>query len=496
MGLVGNLKHKFEQVHIGNPLNSNKHILENVKVDLDTQIDKTTVIQNRRNHGVNLGALFVLEPWIYGELGDGNNEYDMITNLIDQIGENSAVEKLRTHYSDYIGKIDWDWLNNVGCTSLRVPIGYWHVNDGQFITSNVPFNSLKKFYAAVKPWDYFEELISSADNYNIGILIDLHGLPGGANKDSHSGYNHSEAKCFKTKEYVDLLCDQLLPFIVTDIANKYSNITGLQIVNETTFDEKGSGPKKYYARAVKQINQLNANLPVIISDGWWPEQWCNWICDENLKANVVIDSHVYRCFSNDDKAKDVETIIKELPKTINFPNDKADFMVGEFSCVLDQSSWDKTSNKDHNELVKKFGNAQIKAFKKFATFGWYFWTLQFKYGDGGEWGFVPMTNNGAIQKRAKNKFSVDSKQVDSLINEHKNYWKNKGSNFEHWRFEDGIKSAVDDIKAFDSFDNSRIGRIQSWTSRRRAQYIKEKGDSEFMWEWEQGYNRGLEAFNS
>lgn len=496
MGIVNTLKHKFEQVHIGDRLNTNKHSLKNVKVDAEIQLDKTTIYQNRKNCGVNLGGLFVLESWTFGELGDGNAEFDMISNLILQLGQNGAVDKLGAHYSSYLNTIDWGWLKDTGCTSLRVPIGYWHVNNGGFIIDNVPFSSLKNFYLAVKPWDYFKQLIDTASKNNIGILIDIHGLPGGANKDSHSGYNNNDVSFFKTNEYINLICDKVLPFIVTDVCNKYVNITGLQIVNEATFDEHAEGPKKYYTRAIKQINSLNANLPIVISDGWWPDQWANWLLEQNLTEIVVIDTHVYRCFSNEDKAKNVETIISELPKTVNFPKDKADFLVGEFSCVLDQSSWDRTANKDRDQLVKKMGNAQVSRFQQVSSFGWFFWTLKFQYGDGGEWGFIPMVNHGAIPKRSRRAADINPDEVNKIITEHKNFWNGKGPYFEHWRYEDGIRLAVNDIKAFDSLENSRIGRIKSWTSRRRAQYIKEKGDSEFMWEWDQGYQRGLDTFNT
>lgn len=460
-------------------------------------IGKKEVYRNRYNYGVNLGGLFVLENWIYdgGLDKGGDSEFDAVNAQAKESSVDEAAKKLQDHYKDYIGKIDWNWLKNeAGVTAFRVPVGYWHVGNGQFV-DDLPFGPLKEVYSKAQPWDFLKQLIKKAGEYDIGILVDIHGLPGGANTDSHSGSTGGSAAFFNTSKYVDKMVKEAIPFIVKDACTEAENVIGLQIVNEAAFDNNAKGQKNYYSQAISAIRDIDSGLPVVISDGWWPQQWADWLKDEGLDANVVIDSHVYRCFSDEDKSKDAGKIIDDLSKSVNFPKDQADFTCGEFSCVLDGQTWEKTSGA-RDELIKQYGCREIDVFSKTASWGWFFWTLQFKHGDGGEWGFVPMVNKGAISCcKENNGAKADENRVQDLVNDHVNYWSDKGGDkMEHWRFEDALRAVINDVKAFAQFDNSRLGRWRAWGLQRRSQYINEKGDGEFMWEWDQGWQRGIEEF--
>ncbi|CCE65680.1 hypothetical protein TPHA_0M01060 [Tetrapisispora phaffii CBS 4417] len=457
------------------------------------------IFKYRTNYGVNLGSLFVLESWIYGDLFDkgGASELDAIRTQVKSSSVAATAAKLAKHYNDYISSIAWDYLaNKAGTTALRVPIGYWHVNNGNF-TKDTVFSEISAVYQAAKPWDILKRLIDKANSYQIGILIDLHGLPGGANSAAHSGSINQPPTFFDNNKFKSLVIDNILPFIVKDVCINKQNVIGLQIVNEADFNEKAVNQKDYYIRAVSKIRNLQPTLPVIISDGWWPDQFSNWVKDNNLVSNVVIDTHIYRCYSDSDKSKNANQIISELKDSINIPADGADFVVGEYSCVLDEQTWQKTSG-DRGTIIKNFGLEQNRQFKIKSSWGWFFWTLQFKYGDGGEWGYIPQCEKGNIFLRVSNQntIPVDQNRIESIIKDHINYWKDKGGDkMEHWRYIDGIYKAAYDIQAFQSFKNSSIGRWVSWTKLRRDHYVALKGNSAYMWEYDQGYARGLQEFN-
>ncbi|CCH61307.1 hypothetical protein TBLA_0E02530 [Henningerozyma blattae CBS 6284] len=474
-----------------------KDIVEPEAIPNANQLSEKYYYRYRENHGVNLGSCFVLEPWIFDNLFDkgGSCEFDAITNLSRAIGVEATAQRLNQHYSDYINKIDWIFLKNVAnITALRVPIGYWHVNNGSFL-GGLPFQPLQSVYSKAKPWDQLRNLISIASKYRIGILIDIHGLPGGANTDFHSGFNNPSPSFFSNGNYVNAMTEKILPFIVQNICSPNNNVIGLQIVNESVFDNNANGQKFYYAKAAVAIRKVDSFLPVIISDGWWPGQWGDWLQLTKLYNTVVVDTHVYRCYSDSDKSKNAGQIINDLAGSVNLPNDRGDFVVGEFSCVLDQSTWNKTQG-SRSDWVRKYGNAQVSIFRKEASWGSFFWTLKFRWGDGGEWGFIPMTNQGCVPKRSTQGVNIDDNKVNQIIQQHISYWKDKGGEkMEHWRFQDAIRAAVNDIRAFSSFDNSRIGRWYSWKAQRRQAYIQSKGDSEYMWEWDQGYQQGLDNFN-
>lgn len=459
---------------------------------------RKTILRGRYNYGVNLGSLFVLEKYIYDDLftKGGNTEFEAVSNELAASNIENVSELLKNHYQDYINKIDWNWLKNTAnVTALRIPVGYWHVNNGQFL-SGLPFEPLAGVYGKAQPWNYLKNLIAKANSFNLGVIIDLHAVPGGANTGDHSGFPNATATFFSNSGYQDAIINKVLPFIVSDAASPNDNVIGVEVVNEPEFDSDGKKEKDYYSRALKAIQGIDSSVTVLIPDGWWPQQFADWLKSINRQSNCVIDSHIYRCFDAKDKQKDAQTLINELPSTASLPKDTADFVVGEYSCVLDTQTWQKTSG-DRNTLVKSFGQAQTNVFKQNSSFGFFFWTLQFQHGDGGEWGFVPMTNENAIPRRPTGSFTVDEGKINNLINQHANYWKDKGGDkMEHWRYEDALRQTIADIQQYAQFDNSRIGRWLSWKFYKRAIYITEKGDSQFMWEWDQGFDDAIEKFNA
>ncbi|SCV03840.1 LAME_0H13652g1_1 [Lachancea meyersii CBS 8951] len=463
------------------------------------ELSKREIYRNRYNFGVNFGSLFVQESYIYHSLFSegGGNEHDAIAALVAKSSTEDVAKKLQEHYASYVTDQDWQWLqNDAGVTAIRLPIGYWHVDNGRFVTSDMKFQDLKSVYEAAQPWDAVHRIVQKAAEHNIGVLIDIHGVPGGANSDDHSGEsNGGQVKFFSTREFVSSVVDDMVPFIVQDICQTNENVIGLQVINEAAFSDSAKHEKKFYSKVIDAVRSVDDNLPVVISDGWWPSQWAEWLEGNNLTNSVVIDSHVYRCFSDSDKSKTAGQITEELPQSVNLANDKADYVVGEFSCVLDGQTWDKTKE-SREECVRKYGQTQTQVFQDKASWGWFFWTFKFQEGDGGEWGFQPMISSGALPRRPREDPVIDDSKIQNIIDGHIGYWKDKGGEkFQHWRFEEGLQTALADIRAFNSFDHSRVGRTHFFKSLRKSQHVADKGNGEYVWEWEQGYDQGLAAFN-
>lgn len=278
-------------------------------------------------------------------------------------------------------------------------------------------------------------------------------------------------------------------------------------MNESVFEEHPKGQLKYYNKTLSAIREVNGDIPVVISDGWWSNQWID-ILNQKSKGElgslgVVIDSHVYRCFSDDDKAKNVDQILNDLPNSVlNGLSCEADFIVGEFSCVLDKQTWDKSQNTDREEKVKEYGQLQYKVMNDRARTGCYFWTFKFEHGDGGEWGFRPMIEKGCIPKRETSSIVPSQQTFDQLFGQyfqnHQNYWtsQNQNEKYEFWRYQEGFITGWNDALNFAKFDNSRIGRLTSWKYARMKEHVSARGSSKHIWQWCAGFDEALNAFNS
>jgi aryl-phospho-beta-D-glucosidase BglC (GH1 family) len=79
---------------------------------------------------------------------------------------------------------DWAFLRDAGkVTSVRLPIGWF--THGPHFCAGTPFEAYGSIY--VNAWTAVKGYIHAAAEHGITVLLDLHALPGGANKDEHSG---------------------------------------------------------------------------------------------------------------------------------------------------------------------------------------------------------------------------------------------------------------------------------------------------------------------
>lgn len=464
--------------------------------------NERSIYQSREIFGVNFGSLFVLEKYIYGELfiDDTTVELDAIKLQVKNSGVEETRKGLESHWNNYMNDGDWDWLKSKGVNSVRIPIGYWHVSPK--FTHGTHFECVKDVY--VNAWDILKEkFIKKAAQYQISVLVDFHGLPSGANTGDHSG-EKLKTPGFWGDSHAMKLAVEVCTFISTELKG-FDNISGIQIVNEASFDNEAKYQKRYYFDAINSIRSAGwEDIPIVISDGWWADQWVQ-IFDKASHGDigslgVVIDDHVYRCFSDEDKCKDINRIIGELPSNVLTGLSKPmDFIIGEYSCVIDGQSWDR-SNGDRDQKVIEYGQTQSRLFRE-RSMGSYFWTFKFQWGDGGEWGFVPMVNRGAIPTRSitPNRIPDEgefNRVLDGCYNSHCNYWQSQspGTKYEHWRFKDGFTTGWFDCMAFLQFGNSKIGRLVSWQNSRKMEHINARGESQYIWQWEHGFNEAVGYF--
>lgn len=132
---------------------------------------------------------------------------------------------------------------------------------------------------------------------------------------------------------------KMMGWIVSDLKS-FDNIAGIQIVNEAEFADPPKKQSTYYSACITEIRKSDKLIPVVISDGWWADQWVKWVQEKQGSdgyIGVVLDEHVYRCFSDDDKKKKPQQIIDDLQgdvlTNLNDNGKGVDIIVGEY-CVF------------------------------------------------------------------------------------------------------------------------------------------------------------------
>jgi aryl-phospho-beta-D-glucosidase BglC (GH1 family) len=120
---------------------------------------------------VNLGSLFIIEPWLSGttwsNMGCSSlaSEFDCMRHLTQGPGD----EAFAKHWDTWITQSDIQEMASLGLNTVRIPVGYWMHEEIVYRDSEwFPKGGFK----------YLERVCGWARDAGIWVIVDLHGSPG------------------------------------------------------------------------------------------------------------------------------------------------------------------------------------------------------------------------------------------------------------------------------------------------------------------------------
>ena len=319
--------------------------------------------------GVNLGGWLVLEKWITPSLYAGVQAEDEYT-LCQTLGKAKAAERLKRHRETWVTEGDFEWLKARGINAVRIPVTYGVAEE------NPPF---------ITAMDKLDWAFRTAKKHGIAVLLDLHGVPGSQNAWDHSG-RQGTLGWHTSKENIDHSVR-----IVGDLASRckgYDNLTGFELLNEPRYDVPLDIIKRFYQDAYQRVRE---HLPaekcaVVMHDAFRPRDWANFMHEPEYH-NVILDTHPYQCFTDDDRKRDlhgqVQHALFERKKLLEDIEKQLPCLVGEWSCALPPQTLGDRKGLALDVAMRAYGDAQLINFD--TTRGWFFWTL--KTEEGGAWSF-------------------------------------------------------------------------------------------------------------
>lgn len=477
------------------------------------------IIRYRYHHATNLGSIYVIERWLqpsrFPDDADGSSELACVKAWVERIGIEATKQKFEEHWASAVSDEDIKWLqNNAKVTTIRLPIGYFDLPHPKF-TQGTPFEPYSQVYSGA--WQSICTLISRFRASSIGVLLDLHALPGGANAQEHSGTNSGRADLWtdpKNRALGVRCCEFLAQYARTS-----SGIAGIQLVNEAEWNALGM--YEWYDECIAAISRYDSSVPVMISDGWNLNQAVDWSLRKNSVSTssnpVVISAHYYWAFTDEDKRKSPQQIIGEVWTKLDVLNDRegsvadhgsVQVIVGEYSCVLTEDSWANSGGVPKEELVKQFGQTQSQRWQQRAG-GSFFWTWKMDWMPGGEWGFKAQTDIGNIVPPSFTKILREDKRrlVEKARNEreqrkqvsvhqHIEYWKcaDPKRYHEHEKYIHGWEVGYQDALTFfegRGTPGDKIGMLEIWVLKR----VRESGyHGGSTWLFEHGLRKGIKDF--
>ncbi|KAJ6515629.1 glycoside hydrolase family 5 protein [Mycena sanguinolenta] len=253
-----------------------------------------------RIYGVNLGGLFVLEPFITASYYDqysptAIDEWTLSVAMANDTA-NGGLGQLENHYATFITEEDIAEIAGAGLNWLRIPIAFWAIETWP----GEPFLTRTS-------WTYFLRVLGWARKYGLRVCLDLHAVPGLLFGLNHSGRlspvnflsgNMGMANAERTLYYIRVLTE----FISQPAYQDLIPIFG--IVNEPLLGVIGKDSlTSFYLDAHTMIRGITGygegNGPYIaIHDGFLSlASWAGFLQGSD---RIILDTHPYFSFGGVD----------------------------------------------------------------------------------------------------------------------------------------------------------------------------------------------------
>ena len=155
---------------------------------------------------INLGSAFLVEDWLCTSMTD---EERWQHDLAPWRWHMSAMtkEEMEQHLQERISRENFQAMADYGVGVVRVPVGYWNFLDESALermamgpstpVADEDLLLMRKLHEVMTPAEYavhLRRLFALALEFDVRLLLDLHGLPGSQNGEMHSGQRESKNK--------------------------------------------------------------------------------------------------------------------------------------------------------------------------------------------------------------------------------------------------------------------------------------------------------------
>lgn len=225
--------------------------------------------------GVNLGGWMIQESWMCPVNGEDRRwaNLDTLELLESRFTDEEVQELFNTYQDNWVTETDIENIANLGCNVVRVP--FWYRNfmkdeQGTWITKDLNDNP------GVKRLDW---IINMAEKYDMYVILDMHGCPGGQSMD------HCCGTLCENRLYTDEQCQQTMETLWVTLAERYrdnATVAAYDIMNEPQNNSGYEGINSYdpwestswelsnavYDRMIRAIRSVDPNH-VITVEGIW-----------------------------------------------------------------------------------------------------------------------------------------------------------------------------------------------------------------------------------
>lgn len=326
--------------------------------------------------GVNLGGWLVLEKWMVPsvyENTDALDEYSLCLTLGDE-----AKARLDHHRETFITADDFLWIKNCGLNAVRLPVGYWALEGPK------PYVESARF---------IDFALDQCQKNGLKLLLDLHGAPGSQNGWDHSGRSGPINWPKDPQNIRETLR------ILESFAQKYGKhpaLCGIELLNEPNDKMPLEILRQFYLDAYPLLRKhIDPGVAVVFHDSFRALAWKKFM-QEPAFTNVILDTHLYQCFGDDDKKRtaweQIDFAIDRKHTLDEMQREELPVIVGEWSLSLPGHSMSRLLPLQVESVTRAYAGAQFLNYEN--TRGWFFWNYKLEYPS--EWNFRHCVESGLL----------------------------------------------------------------------------------------------------
>lgn len=303
--------------------------------------------------GVNLGGWLLVERWMTPGLFKDTNAQDEYSFMKTEIG----ALRIEEHRKTFITEEDWRWLASHAITHVRLPVGYWVLQD------DAPYKN------AVSQLDW---AFTMAEKYNISILLDLHALKGSQNGTIHSGRVGSVGWREFEQHSLDTLAELALRY------RDSAALWGIEIINEPKVVGNFIALLRYYRDAYTLLRGiLRTGTYTVFQDGFVPLLFSGTLW-KRKNHPIIMDTHFYLAFP--------KLLSKLSPKRYDavrrvifggallLTSWRQTVIIGEWSSVLPQEMFNRQPQSEHYAMLAATIKRQRRMYHR--AVGRFYWNYK------------------------------------------------------------------------------------------------------------------------
>lgn len=251
--------------------------------------------------GVGLGNWMLPEGymWKFGGFGDRPRKIEKI--VADHIGAEKAEQFWKTFRKNYITEADIKRISELGYNSVRPAL-----NSRLFITEGENNQFVDEGF------ELLDNLIAWCKKYNLYVIIDMHGAPGG-----QTGQNIDDSPRNEPELFMNPKNEELLVKLWVKIADRYKDeptVAAYDLLNEPLPENTGAADKykhmliPIYQKLIKAIREVDKKHMFTLEGYNWSNNWS--LFDKPLDNNVFYQFHYY-CWDRPDNLNDISGYLKK-----------------------------------------------------------------------------------------------------------------------------------------------------------------------------------------